>query len=521
MARHHLRHIPRAKGLKPDIRRGETYVTLYHFVMAQSSAAAQGTAIALGTYHTVALLCDATERAQRGEAAGYALRTMGRGFHGQLGLGDYEQRAAPSRVPSVLRGRTTVALPDPAPGADGRRRPRAGAAGEPASTSGGETPIQLAVVAAGSSHTASISRRGELFTWGLASSGELGHGGWTPIEVCVPRQVTSLHRVRIVSVAAGANHTLAISEAGQLWSCGRGRHGQLGHGAFHDEGVLSPVEAMRSERVVSAAAGRAHSLALAADGRLFAWGDARCGQLGHAALARVLAERGAEPARASFAVPYPQAVASLDPARLAPPARVTAIAAGGDHSVAVTVGGGLLAFGCNGAGQLGLADTADRHVPTPVPLNLTNDVPARAVQAVCGAAHTIALVSVAGRTRVLAAGDAAYGQLGAGDRARCARFRPVRGALGARGGGVVCVASGDWHAAAVCADGALYAWGRGDCGQLGLGDDRSRWAPTLVPGVAVVHPDRTLRRNRCPAPRTVLLSGNERRTWPEPAEHQP
>ena len=113
VARHHLRHIPRAKGLKPDIRRGETYVTLYHFVMAQSSAAAQGTAIALGTYHTVALLCDATERAQRGEAAGYALRTMGRGFHGQLGLGDYEQRAAPSRVPSVLRGRTAVALPDP------------------------------------------------------------------------------------------------------------------------------------------------------------------------------------------------------------------------------------------------------------------------------------------------------------------------------------------------------------------------------------------------------------------------
>lgn len=69
--------------------------------------------------------------------------------------------------------------------------------------------------------------RGELYTWGLASSGELGQGGWTPIEVGVPRMITSLQRTRIVSVACGANHTLAISETGQLWSCGRGRHGQV------------------------------------------------------------------------------------------------------------------------------------------------------------------------------------------------------------------------------------------------------------------------------------------------------
>jgi hypothetical protein len=191
--------------------------------------------------------------------------------------------------------------------------------------------IHLAVVAAGSSHSASISRRclgvgplaskgcrplpltlllhhpkwdsealflirafflspcrGELYTWGLASSGELGHGGWTPIEVGVPRMITSLQRTRIVSVSCGANHTLAISETGQLWSCGRGRHGQLGHGHFHDEGLLMLVETIRHERIVSVAAGRAHSVALAADGKIFTWGDASKGQLGHAQLAAVM-----------------------------------------------------------------------------------------------------------------------------------------------------------------------------------------------------------------------------------------
>lgn len=57
---------------------------------------------------------------------------------------------------------------------------------------------------------------------------------------------------------------------------------------------------------------------------------------------------------------------SLEPTKLKPPARVTAIAAGGDHSMAVTVGGALLAFGCNKHGQLGTGDTLDRMVPTEV-----------------------------------------------------------------------------------------------------------------------------------------------------------
>jgi hypothetical protein len=40
-------------------------------------------------------------------------------------------------------------------------------------------------------------RDGVLLTWGLASSGELGHGGWTPIEVDIPRQVTSMAQVKV------------------------------------------------------------------------------------------------------------------------------------------------------------------------------------------------------------------------------------------------------------------------------------------------------------------------------------
>ncbi|PSC69842.1 E3 ubiquitin-ligase HERC2 [Micractinium conductrix] len=482
IAKHFLRDIPRAKGLKPAVSKGESYVTLLNFVTGQSNAAAQGTAIALGTYHTVGLLC-------ADEAAGpeYAMYSCGRGFHGQLGLEHFDNQHVPQRVSAVDRD-SKVPLYQGTP-----------------------EDIHLAVVAAGSSHSASISRRGELYTWGLASSGELGHGGWTPIEVAVPRMISSLQRTRIVSVACGANHSLAISETGQLWSCGRGRHGQLGHGHFHDEGLLQLVETIRHERIVSVAAGRAHSVALAADGKIFSWGDASRGQLGHAQLAAMM--QGPNPAPLS--IPFPQAIQSLEPARLKPPARVTAIAAGGDHSMAVTVAGTLLAFGCNKHGQLGTGDTLDRLVPTEVPLTLDSETAqlVRAMQVQCGMQHTLALVQVQGSHQVRSVGGNNYGELGLGDRVERHRFHPIPRLNGKQ---VVCVSVGDWHNAAICQDGQLYVWGRGDCGQLGLGDDKNRWVPKLLPDFTIIHPDRTLRRNRKPVLKAVLLREDAQQP-PQPA----
>lgn len=48
--------------------------------------------------------------------------------------------------------------------------------------------------------------------------------------------------------------------------------------------------------------------------------------------------------------------------------------------------------------------------------------------------------------------------------------------------------AGDEHSAAVTAAGDLYLWGRGDSGQLGLGDIRAKWKPSLVKDLVVVHP---------------------------------
>ena len=455
-------------------RRGETYVTLFKFVMGQSKAAAQGTGIALGSYHSIGLLSKSD-----GESPDtYAMYAFGRGFHGQLGQGAHESQSVPHRIDEVDRDSLPVQLYTGKPG-----------------------DINLAVVNAGSSHTTAISRRGELFTWGLASSGELGHGGWTPIEVPVPRMVSNLGRTRIVSVCAGDNHTLAISESGQLWSCGRGRHGQLGHGHFHDEGMMTLISSIHRERIVSVSAGKAHSIALAADGKLFTWGDASHGQLGHNQLLPLVGDN-----RQPIAIPFPQAITSLDPTKLQPPERVTAIAAGGNHSMAVTVGGSLLAFGSNSSGQLGLGDTENRFTPTKVPLVGKGGAAVRAVQVQCGAAHSILLAQRLGRMEVKTVGDNSYGQLGHGDLVARRQFATINGLTSKK---IMCVSSGDFHVAAIDESGKLYTWGRGDCGQLGHGDDKSRWTPKLLEDFSVVHPDRTLRRNRKKVSKPLILSGTE------------
>lgn len=83
----------------PPRSKGESYVTLLNFVTGQSNAAAQGTAIALGTYHTVGLLCRPSE-----DSPEYAMFAMGRGFHGQLGLEHFDNEDTPQRVSPCVGG---------------------------------------------------------------------------------------------------------------------------------------------------------------------------------------------------------------------------------------------------------------------------------------------------------------------------------------------------------------------------------------------------------------------------------
>jgi len=169
--------------------------------------------------------------------------------------------------------------------------------------------------------------------------------------------------------------------------------------------------------------------------------------------------------------------------------RVVALAAGGHHSLLVTTSGRLLVCGRGRHGALGLGDATDADVPIEVMLPMTRarclcrssgHMSCRAIQVAGGRDHSVVLTACGA---VLCAGSNTHGQLGIGSTETALTF--IRTAL-PRTVRPVAISAGDGNTAAVGADGSLWLWGRGEWGQLGDGEYRSRWLPAPLQGFRVV-----------------------------------
>jgi alpha-tubulin suppressor-like RCC1 family protein len=251
--------------------------------------------------------------------------------------------------------------------------------------------------------------------------------------------------------ACGEAHTVAVLQGGALWAWGRGQAGQIGDGARADARepalVASPTGVSVAEAAlpyfVRACCGMAHSAALTDDGRVFVWGANARAQLG-------LDDR--EPRLLPTPVPGLSGT------------RIVLIAAGMAHTVAVSEAGVLFAWGEGENGQLGHNDTTGRCSPCRV-----EALHAPVAVAACGALHTLVVSEESGQ--LLTCGENGQGQLGTGDRDR--RLIPVPVLIqssrndGAAGGRVSMAAGGFEFSVAVLETGAVYSWGYGDDGQLG------------------------------------------------------
>jgi E3 ubiquitin-protein ligase HERC2 len=270
----------------------------------------------------------------------------------------------------------------------------------------------------------------------------------------------SLQRLRCAQSRLA--HSVAPRRALSAFSWGNGNDGQLGHypeksGVMNSYTELSPREILSLEGdVVDVACGLAHSAAVLADGRVFTWGKNECGQLG---LGPDNKERKS--------VPIPSEVEALRGVK------ISQISCGHFHTAAVDEDGVVWTWGYGGSmlfGQGGLGHGNKNSTDLPIPVDVLQEDHVHATAVACGEYHTLAL---SGAGELWAWGKGEYGRLGVGGASDCPLPELVDIFNEMDGGSVTSIACGQASSYAVTEEGRLFAWGRNDQGQLGLGGGMS------------------------------------------------
>ncbi|MCY1035368.1 kelch-like protein [Corallococcus sp. BB11-1] len=254
----------------------------------------------------------------------------------------------------------------------------------------------------------------------------------------------------LARIAAGSFCTVALREDGTVLSWGRNYYGQVGDGTTTERLTPGPVHGLSG--VVGLAIGEDHALALKQDGTVWGWGGNYARQMGNGTSGH--------------------GTNALTPIHLNALTGVTAIVAGGLHSLALKQDGTVWSWGHNEYGQLGEGPRTNSLFPVRVQ-GLTGGAALAA-----GQFHSLALKQDG---TVWTWGRNAHGQLG--DGTTTLRFAPVQVPGLA---GVKALGGGYEHSLALKEDGTVWTWGRNDFGQLGDGTTTDRLIPGQVPGLTGV-----------------------------------
>lgn len=347
-----------------------------------------------------------------------------------------------------------------------------------------------------------LAKGGFVFTWGKGASGELGHNEIILEQLCpFPTVVPGLRNVK--QVACGNNCSAAVTVNGELYTWGSARGGRLGHGTDASFDAPEPVRFFADARlrVHQVSMGESHCgcVVRGADPSVYTWGKGGHGCLGAAP----------SPGLPQSQVPVP-VLSPKAPRRRRPSAAsrpdgaadgpadgkaddsgeakddgdkgsahllgASVIRCGYNTTAVVTEDGALYTWGAGGERCLGHGDQKDRFLPTRV-AGIEGAVVDVALGSLCAGA-----VTDAGEAWMW--GYGAYGNLGVGDRK--SRSSPVRVGGALAGQHVVqlhctvgqinvskprdakeCTGKEGPHTLAVTRDGGVYAWGTCHKGMLG------------------------------------------------------
>ncbi|MDR2017620.1 MAG: hypothetical protein LBQ00_01870, partial [Syntrophobacterales bacterium] len=358
------------------------------------------------------------------------------------------------------------------------------------------TPVQLknlsdvTAIAAQYYNFFALKKDGTVWSWGWNQYGQLGNGTVDKPNALfahpTPVQVKNLSDVK--AIAAGYTHCLALKKDGTVWGWGGNGLGELGDGTKIDQ--YTPVQVLVKDDddklvpllgVTAITTENHHSLALAEDNTVWAWGYNSFGQIGD----------GTSGTSNNRSTPVLVLGGESGKQYLS---GVTAMVTGEEHSLTLDKDGTMWVWGYNSYGQLGDGTTANKHTP----VRGLSDVAALGA----GFWHSLALKS---DCTVWTWGRNEYGQLGNGTADGLARVVAHPTPIKVLGGDteddylnlctpdpvdprdltdvIIDLTAGGDHSLAL-KDGTVLAWGRNNNGQLGDGTKTNRRTsvPVLVKG---------------------------------------
>lgn len=211
----------------------------------------------------------------------------------------------------------------------------------------GKQVIQISG-ATGDDFVSVLTAEGTVHSWGANNAGQRGTGVIGGVQA-VPSAAAggAITGKQITQIATGAYHVVAVDDEGKVYAWGDNERGQLGDGTSTDS--PTPLEVLTGgvidgKVIASVAASGFASYAVTDDGALYSWGYNLDGQLAY------------------DSSPFPEI---LSPGTTG----VTGIAqvSGGlSYALAYTTDGRVIAWGANGAGQLGDGTTTGSETPVTV-----------------------------------------------------------------------------------------------------------------------------------------------------------
>lgn len=358
-------------------------------------------------------------------------------------------------------------------------------------------------VSAGDSHSAALSDRGELFSWGSGSYYKLGHGDITDRQA--PRVVKQLMGKVLVDVSCGFYHTAALTDNGVLYTWGGGIYGKLGHPTTDNVGYPTPVKALSGKRIAAVVCTAISTVVVSETGDLLTCGYGSKGALGHGEQTHEEQPKRVESLRGSRIAMYAvlqdemraraaqqaggktKAQAASDSAVQAPDmersgSQIQTVAVGQMHTAAVSEEGQVFVWGNGKDNRLGLGDDCDITTPRKVMGVLERKL---ITMVGCGEKHTVAITGDG--NEVFVWGSEGDGRLGLGmpdmidpdmPPAEYAFPEQLKALDGQR---VTELAVGAAHNLVATENKDVYAWGAGSHGRLGLGSTSDVWEPKKCP----------------------------------------